>query len=119
MLTTVPRECLCTICSSTVTTTTFQMNTTLKRKAEWVLEFLCGRLPNMSVQYHCLPGTHRFFISKGDLTYQVSCIDSVLTAVSEDDFMRVLRPIIERVLTGEKPHRVHVRTMAPSAPAAH
>lgn len=90
------------------------MDTTLKRKAQWILEFLCGRLPDTSVQYHCLPGTHRFFISKGNITYQVSCIDSVLSTVREDDFMRVLRPIIERILTGQKPRRIHVLTMAPS-----
>jgi hypothetical protein len=82
-----------------------------RHRAQEILKHLSIRLPHMAVLYECISAQHRYVISAGGLTYRLTCSESVLLGTPQDYVSRMLQAVVERIQLGDRPYRIHMRSM--------
>ena len=82
------------------------------------MELLGSGVPEVSVDYECGGGLHRFVVWCRGLRYEFSFLERLLDACNAEDITNALCIVIERIQTRAVPRRMKFGAMAGHGAAA-
>jgi hypothetical protein len=85
-----------------------EMSQDIDERVHGLLQYITWAIPDATLEYEHMAGTHRFVINRLQLNYWLSFPERVVQKASFEDLKAAIAPAIDRILLGASPRRVWV-----------